>query len=95
VGLAMSGVTGYLTPDSPSNAGESYLFNGPQNNAKEGIAVPLLYGRLIVGGGIINFGFIEDKVTQQQSGYTRVVQGQDAPANSDEETDDSSRGEDI
>lgn len=94
-GLAMRGVTGYLTPDSPSNAGESYLFSGPQNNAKEGVAVPLLYGRLIVGGGIINFGFIEDKVTQQQSGYTRVVQGQEAPANSDEETDDSSRGEDI
>jgi predicted phage tail protein len=95
VGLAMSGVTGYLTPDSPSKAGESYLFNGPQNNVKEGIAVPLLYGRLIVGGGIINFGFIEDKVTQQQSGYTRIIQGQEAPANSDEETDDSARGEDI
>ena len=95
VGLAMRGVTGYLTPESPSNAGDSYLFSGPQNTVKEGVAVPLLYGRLIVGGAIINFGFVEDKVTQQQSGYTRVIQGQDAPANSDEETDDSARGEDI
>ena len=85
-GLAMRGVTGYLTPESPSKAGDSYLFDGPQNNVKEGIAVPLLYGRLIVGGSIMNFGFIEDKITQQQSGYTRVISGQAAPANSDTES---------
>jgi len=85
-GLAMRGVTGYLTPESPSKAGDSYLFDGPQNNVKEGIAVPLLYGRLIIGGSIMNFGFIEDKITQQQSGYTRVISGQAAPANSDTES---------
>lgn len=94
-GLAMKGVTDYLTPDTPSAAGDSYLFNGPQNNVKEGVAVPLLYGRLIIGGSIMNFGFIEDRVRQQQSGYTKIVSGQQAPANSDDETDDSDGGEDI
>tara|TARA_A100001015_G_scaffold194184_1_gene216457 strand:- start:284 stop:1036 length:753 start_codon:yes stop_codon:yes gene_type:complete len=94
-GLAMKGVTDYLTPDTPSAAGDSYLFNGPQNNVKEGVAVPLLYGRLIIGGSIMNFGFIEDRVRQQQSGYTKIVSGQQAPANSDDETDDSDDGEDL
>ena len=43
----------------------------------------------------MNFGFIEDRVRQQQSGYTKIVSGQQAPANSDDETDDSDDGEDL
>jgi len=70
--LGMSGVTGYLTPDSPSEAGKSYLYDGPENNTLQGAPVPLLYGRLLVGGSIINFGFVEDQILYNQSGYTTI-----------------------
>ncbi len=82
VGLAMSGVTGYLTPDSPSEAGDSYLFDGPQNNVKQGVPVPVCYGQLIVGGAVINFGFVEDRLGYEVSGYTRITKSEDSPANS-------------
>ena len=70
--LGMDGVTGYLTPDSPSEAGKSYLYNGPENNTLQGAPVPLLYGRLLVGGAVINFGFVEDQILYNQSGYTTI-----------------------
>ena len=74
VGLAMSGVTGYLTPDSPSEAGDSYLFDGPANNVKQGVPVPICYGQLIVGGAVMNFGFVEDRIDNFiTSGYERVT----------------------
>ena len=82
VGLAMSGVTGYLTPDSPSEAGDSYLFDGPQNNVKQGVPVPLCYGQLIVGGAVINFGFVEDRLGYEVSGYTRITKNENSAANS-------------
>ena len=81
VGLAMSGVTGYLTPDGPSEAGKSYLFDGPVNNAKQGIPVPLAYGELIVGGAIMNAGFIEDLIIGEQTGYEIITDG-DSPLDS-------------
>ena len=81
-GLAMSGVTGYFTPDSPSEAGESYLFDGPQNNTKQGVPVPLLYGELIVGGAITNFGFIPNRVNFEQTGYTLVEPDDSSPPGS-------------
>ena len=73
--LGMEGVTGYLTPDSPSEAGKSYLYDGPENNVLQGAPVPLLYGNLLVGGSVINFGFIEDQVTTKQQGYTLIKDG--------------------
>lgn len=82
VGLAMSGVVGYMTPESPSEAGDSYLFDGPQNNTKQGVPVPLLYGELIVGGAITNFGFIDSKITYQQTGYTVISPDSSSPAGS-------------
>ena len=82
VGLMMSGVTGYLTPDSPSEAGDSYLFDGPQNNVKQGVPVPLCYGQLIVGGAVINFGFVEDRLGYEVSGYTRITKSENSAANS-------------
>lgn len=82
VGLAMSGVTGYLTPDSPSEAGDSYLFDGPANNVKQGVPVPLAYGQLIVGGSVINFGFIEERVTREQTGYIQVTANENSAAGS-------------
>ena len=79
VGLAMSGVVGYMTPESPSEAGDSYLFDGPQNNTKQGIPVPLLYGELIVGGALTNIGFIDTKINYQQTGYTIISPDSSSP----------------
>ncbi len=57
--LAMRGIMGLMTPKKPSEAGDSYYFDGPVNNVKQGVPVPLLYGRLIVGGSPMNFAFLE------------------------------------
>ena len=92
VGLAMSGVVGYMTPESPSEAGDSYLFDGPQNNTKQGVPVPLLYGELIVGGAITNFGFIDSKISYQQTGYTLISPDSSSPAGSYGDTGQSTGG---
>lgn len=74
--LAMSGVAGYLTPDTPSASGKSYLFDGPENNVKEGVPVPLLYGQLLVGGSVINFGVEETSLPNYTlQGYTFITDG--------------------
>ena len=96
VGLAMSGVTGLMTPDSPSEAGDSYLFNGPQNNVKEGVPVPICYGQLIVGGAVMNFGFIEDRIDNFiVSGYERVNANEDSPPGSWEGETGGTSGDDT
>ena len=74
--LAMDGVMGYLTPDTPSASGKSYLFDGPENNVKEGVPVPLLYGQLLVGGSVINFGVEETSLPNYTlQGYTFITDG--------------------
>lgn len=96
VGLMMSGVTGYLTPDSPSEAGDSYLFDGPQNNVKQGVPVPICYGQLIVGGAVMNFGFIEDRIDNFiVSGYERVNANEDSPPGSWEGETGGTSGDDT
>ena len=96
VGLMMSGVTGYLTPDSPSEAGDSYLFDGPQNNVKQGVPVPICYGQLIVGGAVMNFGFVEDRVDNiVVSGYDRVTASDDSPPGSWEGETGGTSGDDT
>lgn len=57
--LAMQGLKGLMTPKDPSEAGEGHFFQGPVNNVKQGVPVPLLYGRLIVGGTPMNFAFLD------------------------------------
>ena len=91
-GLAMAGVVGYMTPESPSEAGDSYLFDGPQNNTKQGVPVPLLYGQLIVGGAITNFGFIDSKISYQQTGYTVISPDSSSPAGSYGDTGQDANG---
>lgn len=82
--LALSGVQGYLTPDTPSTSGKSYLFNGPENNVKEGVPVPLLYGQLMVGGSVINFGVEEEALPPfALQGYTRITDGSSSWTTSD------------
>lgn len=67
--LFFGGVTQMLSPqqqglstkDSPDN-GASYNFNGPVNTEAQGNPVPVLYGRMIVGGAVISAGiYAEDQ----------------------------------
>ena len=57
VNLSISGITQMLAPgpevDNPER-NEAYLFNGPVNQARQGIGVPIAYGELLVGGTAIN-----------------------------------------
>ena len=73
--LGMEGVMGYLTPDSPIGSDESYLFDGPENNIQQGVAVPLLYGQLMVGGSVINYGLEEVALGEYANqGYVLVTE---------------------
>ena len=55
--LLNSGVAEYMAPKKPGDATDSFLFDGPANNVKEGLPVPLAYGQVLVGGSTISFGF--------------------------------------
>ncbi|RSK77847.1 tail assembly protein [Pandoraea apista] len=67
--LFFGGVTQMLSPqqqglstkDSPDN-GANYNFNGPVNTQAQGNPVPVLYGRMIVGGAVVSAGiYAEDQ----------------------------------
>lgn len=55
--LVNSGIAEYLAPKEPTVAPDGYLFDGPDNTAKQGIPVPLCYGQLAVGGAPMTFNF--------------------------------------
>jgi predicted phage tail protein len=54
--LIVGGITELLAPGPETEDADdpSYLFNGPVNNIRQGLPVPVLYGELIVGGGAIS-----------------------------------------
>lgn len=67
--MALGGVVQLLSPqqvglsvkDSPDN-GANYNFNGPVNTQAQGNPVPVLYGRMIVGGAVVSAGiYAEDQ----------------------------------
>ncbi|MFA9218398.1 MAG: tail assembly protein [Sphingomonadaceae bacterium] len=69
VSLALGGVAQMLAPVPQSlNRGidedkPSYIFNGAQNTTAQGQAVPVGYGRMIVGSAVISAGInVEDYV---------------------------------
>ena len=73
--LALNGIIKLMTDEPESlDEQESSLFNGPINNTKSGIPVPLCYGRTEVGGAVINFGFTDYRITGNQ-GYQFVSKG--------------------
>ena len=76
--LALDGIIG-LTMDEPDelNEDKSQLFNGPINNTKSGVPVPLCYGTMEVGGAVVNFGFTDRRLSSQQ-GYEFVSKGSSA-----------------
>ena len=56
--LGMAGITELMMKE-PSNdkEEEGAMFGGPANTIKHGLPVPLAYGKVLVGGTTINFGF--------------------------------------
>ena len=69
VSLALGGVAQMLAPVPPSldrgidEDKPSYIFNGAQNTTAQGQAVPVGYGRMIVGSAVISAGInVEDYV---------------------------------
>ena len=81
--LALQGII-ELTTDEPDELDEdkSQMFNGPINNTKSGIPVPLCYGEMEVGGAVVNFGFTDSRITSHQ-GYTFVSKGSKATTGTD------------
>jgi len=69
--LMMGGVAQLLAPtieDSAGNDEQSYLFDGAQNSVKQGTPVPVLYGRLTVGGAVISASIKSNAETSRVPG---------------------------
>jgi len=57
--LLMGGIAQLLapTPDTPSDTDmENYSFSGAVNTTQQGVAIPVCYGQLMVGGAVISAG---------------------------------------
>lgn len=80
--LALKGLTDYLTPQTPGESPDSYLFGNAQENVKMGSPVPLLYGELIVPGVTINYSIRDQKTTSYNASFTYVSSTSNSPANS-------------
>jgi predicted phage tail protein len=52
------------TPETPADQDElsSFFFNGAVNSVKEGIVVPLVYGRVIAGSVVVSGGISTEKM---------------------------------
>jgi predicted phage tail protein len=73
-GLMATGVSMMLSPsikNDPGNEEQSYLFDGPINTARQGTPVPLLYGRMIVGGATISASVSSDASARYSSNRRR------------------------
>lgn len=57
--LLMGGIAQLLapTPETPSDTDmENYSFSGAVNTTQQGVAIPVCYGQLMVGGAVISAG---------------------------------------
>lgn len=68
VSLALGGVAQLLAPtpktrDQEVKSEASYIFNGAVNTTAQGAAIPVGYGRLIVGSAVISAGVSVEDVT--------------------------------
>ena len=58
INLMMQGITELMAKDpSTDKEEEGAMFGGPANTLKHGQPIPLCYGKLMVSGTPINFGF--------------------------------------
>lgn len=107
IGIAMQGVMGLLFPPPKPDfnqevqaGGKSYLFGNKPNNASQGQAVPVGYGRLKIGGSQISAGMSHHKmnmdikqlmtpVNKPIDDYTRLEFANEAPDSTDGLIEDS------
>lgn len=57
--LALSGVSTLLSPEEKTHKDKndnSFIMNGPSNISDQAIPVPLVYGEVITGGGVVSGG---------------------------------------
>ena len=52
-------------PEIDKETPDNYLFNGNSEHIKEGLPVPLLYGEMMVGGGLINQTMTTRRIVSQ------------------------------
>jgi len=63
INLALTGIAEMSAPDAgKGNDDESYFFNGAENNIEQGAPVPLLYGKMKIGGTPIAQGFAPGRI---------------------------------
>ena len=78
--LMAGGAAMMLAPTLESDAGneeQSYLFDGAINSIKQGTPVPILYGRMIVGGAVISASIKSNQFTgpRTRNVHRRYVTG--------------------
>lgn len=69
--LMFDGILGLMQDDSPPEDADAAVFGGPINVVKQGIPVPLLYGKLEVAGAPINYGFTNKRI-KRNSGWVNI-----------------------
>jgi|21_taG_2_1085346.scaffolds.fasta_scaffold04122_3 predicted phage tail protein len=76
--LMAGGAAMMLAPTIDGSAGneeQSYLFDGAINSVKQGTPVPVLYGRMIVGGSVISASIKSNQETAGVRGRGRTYVG--------------------
>ena len=75
--LMLGGAAMMLAPDVPdgtsSEKAENYLFSGPVNTVKQGQAIPLVYGRAIVGSKTISASVFTNTSRQKVTAGRKMV----------------------
>ena len=75
--LMLGGAAMMLAPDVPdgtsSEKAENYLFSGPVNTVKQGQAIPLVYGRAIVGSKTISASVFTNTSRQKITAGRKMV----------------------
>jgi len=65
--LVLGGISSMLssTPEPPIEAkkAQNYSFNGAANTTRQGVAIPVLYGQLMIGGAVISAGVTPEDYT--------------------------------
>ena len=65
------GILGLVQDDSPPEEVDAAVFGGPINVVKQGIPIPLLYGKLEVAGAPINYGFTNKRI-KRNNGWVNI-----------------------
>ena len=65
--LALNGINQLMMPgpEIDKETPDNYLFNGSSDHIREGLPVPLCYGEMMVGGGLINQTMTTRRIVSQ------------------------------